>query len=151
MTTSAVSTLILPGQRGVRWHRFVESREDSRLAVDIDALMRSMSEHRHQSVVVNSTSTATEEARLVRARVKRVRDAGVTSAAALDLPERIVISPIISFGLFEGELFEIFEHGMTAGVRLVFVGTRDRFGTMPYRMMNSLEVSAGACTCDLGF
>lgn len=149
MTTT--SSLILPGQRGIKWHRYIECQSDDMLVSRTAELVQQAEAHGHEYSVLQAFFDIKREVERARVRASKVEDDAASSYVALGYTERLLFVPIRSFGLFEGEIFDLFEVGAAAGVRVIFVGTRTGFETLPYALMNSTDDSNHICGCERGF
>lgn len=136
---------------GILWHRFASCADDMDLGRRIAELTSEAEEHGHEYLVMRSFYDATEEEERTRRRAAIVRDSDASSHIAAGFKERHLYIPIMAFGMFEGEVFTIFDEGSVAGVRLVFVGPQSRFDTLPYRMSEGVDTSGRICGCAGGF
>lgn len=145
-----LSPHVIPGVRGVRWHRFVEA-EPELIAAKLSELVDRFSSHDHDCRVIWSLLDAEEAQREAVRRANKIEAAHASSAFALGMAEAVILLPIAFFGLFEEVVFNIFDLGVAAGVRLVFVGTAAQADSLPYRILTSIERTESVCGCEAGF
>jgi len=145
MTTSPV----VVGQQ-VRWHRFVEC-DDEQIVDRIAELTSGAAAHGHEFYVMRSFYDAHEEAERARKRAETIRAEGHSSFVAAGFAERHLFQPIMTIGLFEGEVIDVVENGLVAGIRVVFLGSRARFEDMPLVLSSAVDLNAPLCGCSGGF
>ena len=149
METLDAAPLVL--DRGLLWHRFALTGSERDLVARINELSRVATEHGHEFSILQSLYDAVEENEQAARRAADVRTQRASSFAAAGFKERHVYVPIVAFGMFEGDIFDIFDAGIEAGVRLVFVGTQERFESLPWRMTQNIDASGRICGCSGGF
>jgi L-asparaginase II len=145
-------TLTAPSQNvGIRWHRYSESVDDAAMRAHLIELQEIADRHGHEYALMDASPTVVAEVERARSRARVVDSTDATSFVAAGFNERHLYMPLMSFGMFEGEVFDLFDYGPAAGMRLIFIGPRVRFDSLPYSLVTRTDDAGVICGCEEGF
>lgn len=153
VTNSAVhgaAVSVVAGE-GLRWHRFFRCDADIDMLPAVQYLSDRARSHGHEYVAMRSFFDAVDELEVVKNRLATIRERAVRTAAEAGFPEKHLLLPISVIGMFEGEVLELSRVAPSAGIRIVYIGTRERFDSMPYMLCAAVNLDADLCGCDSGF
>lgn len=136
------------------WHRYAQCATDHDTPARLAELRETADAHGHENRILHNISDAADETRRLTDRANAIKSKNAPSYVSAGFGERQVYAPLISCGMYEGEVFQIMEQGEELGVRLIFVGTAERFELLPFGLRMKFDnepLSGDVCLCASGF